>query len=154
MSFKELIANTQYDLGNSSRALSDYIKYSTYNNNIMTTLIRSYSTMDEQSIFVSSNHIHIPTTKLSKHVEHFSGIRYVKTYDRAPSLWYSPCQKHLTRSCSVSKAKDLVMRRIQIANASSAQNFRYAWSSAFYSLMPNTKSHNKMQSCTTKPPCY
>lgn len=103
MSFKELIANIQCDLGNISRALSDYIKYSTYNNNIMTTLIRSYSTMDEQSIFVSSNHIHIPTTKLSKHVEHFSGIRYAKTYDRCSIITVFP----------LSKALDMVMLRVK-----------------------------------------
>ncbi len=46
------------------------------------------------------------------------------------------------------------MPHVKIAVAKLAQDFSYSYSSAPYSLMPNTKSYDKMQIRITKPFCY
>ncbi len=52
---------------------SDYTRYLTKNNSITVTIYRSYSKMNGQSVFVSSNNIRLLITKLSISIEHILG---------------------------------------------------------------------------------
>ncbi len=76
--FKDLDAYTQRQLDHTRRELLDYIVYSNQNDTTTAILSRFYYTMDGLSVFVSSNHIEIPNSKLSTHVENFLGSQQVK----------------------------------------------------------------------------
>ncbi len=84
---EDLTAPIQCHLDHILCASSDYTRYSTQNNNKTATFPRSLSTMTIQSIFVSSNHIRIRTTKLLTHIWHLIGskkeTRYVESFDIA-----------------------------------------------------------------------
>ncbi len=64
------------------------------------------------------------------------------------------CQRQKTWSCSFPKAKNMVLPYVKTEVALSARAFSYMELPALYFLMPKTKFYTKMQSCTTKSPCY
>ena len=97
--FEDLATNTQRHLGYTPRALSDYTRYSIQNNITTATLPSSYSTMDGQSVFVSSDHTRISTTKSSTHMKHFLSNRKSKRHVGGSDVTEYP----------VSKARDLVI---------------------------------------------